>query len=120
MELTAKGLTMSASIIKFRPEIDPDTVIDLRRASPGDVEQAHVLGGLMALRYSGQIKARPPPGSTPCQDIEVIIRPLAYGSEGTTLGIYFDRGMDARQIALRTGLSRSLVKAFGQGYRAAR
>jgi hypothetical protein len=87
---------MSAEIINFRPNSDPDWVID-PRDFPRTTESARLIGA-----------ARATPGA--------FIRPLAYGAAGADLAVYLERGIPAQPIALRTGLPEALVAAFGEGY----
>jgi hypothetical protein len=87
---------MSPEIIAFRPNPDPDWVID-SRDFPDTAEGARLIGAAMAT-----------PG--------VFIRPLAYGAAGADLAVYFRRGIAAGPVALRTGLSEALVAAFDEGY----
>jgi hypothetical protein len=87
---------MSAEIINFRPNPDPDWAID-PRDFPDTIEGARLIGAARAI-----------PG--------VLIRPLAYGASGADLAVYFKRGLAARQVALRTGLPETLIIAFDEGY----
>ena len=109
---------MSATIIEFRPEIDPDYVID-RDDFPGDLEQAHVLGALMALR-TRMVKARPHQARRP-QDIEVIIRPLALCLGGHNPGDLFRKGNGREADRAAHGIERVAGEGVRQKcYRAAR
>ena len=86
---------MSAEIIAFRPDPDPDWAID-SGDFPNTAEGARALGA-----------SRRRPGA--------VIRPLAHGAAGADLAVYFKRRIAARPIALRS-LQRSAraMKAYAR------